>query len=174
MRRNEMNLRSKAFLLLAVFAVLALSGLQGFASDYGAKGALSDSEVDLEAMLTYAIQDEYLARAEYELIMKKHGEIRPFSNIIRSEEQHIGMLVDLFDDHGYGLPEDTAGDHVVVPESLKKALETGVQAEIDNIAMYESFLERELPADVRDVFEKLKRASENHLRAFRNNLNRYR
>jgi hypothetical protein len=39
--------------------------------------------------------------------------------------------------------------------------------------MYESFLQEDLPGDVRDLFEQLKRASENHLRAFRNNLNRY-
>ncbi len=169
-----MNLRSKALFLLTVFVFSALSGFQGFASDYGAKGALDHSDVDLKAMLAYAIQDEYLARAEYELIMKEHGEIRPFSNIIKSEEQHISMLVDLFNAHGYRIPADTASDHVMVPESLKNAIETGVQAEIDNIAMYESFLKRELPADVRDVFERLKQASENHLRAFRNNLNKYR
>jgi hypothetical protein len=48
-----------------------------------------------------------------------------------------------------------------------------VQAEIDNIAMYESFLEKELPADVAGLFAELKRASENHLRAFQNNLSRY-
>jgi hypothetical protein len=39
--------------------------------------------------------------------------------------------------------------------------------------MYESFLKQGLPADVRDLFEQLKRASQNHLQAFRNNLNRY-
>ncbi|MCK5008763.1 MAG: DUF2202 domain-containing protein [Spirochaetales bacterium] len=44
---------------------------------------------------------------------------------------------------------------------------------MDNIAMYESFLQEDLPEDVRDLFERLQQASENHLRAFRNNLNRY-
>jgi hypothetical protein len=39
--------------------------------------------------------------------------------------------------------------------------------------MYESFLQEDLPADVRDLFQRLQSASENHLRAFRNNLNRY-
>ena len=39
--------------------------------------------------------------------------------------------------------------------------------EIENIAMYERFLQQELPKDVRQVFESLKNASENHLRAFR-------
>ncbi|MPN44592.1 hypothetical protein SDC9_192157 [bioreactor metagenome] len=36
--------------------------------------------------------------------------------------------------------------------------------------MYEQFLEQDLPADVRVVFESLMHASENHLRAFQNRL----
>ncbi len=43
----------------------------------------------------------------------------------------------------------------------------------DHSAMYESFLQTSLPEDVRDLFERLQQASENHLRAFRNNLRRY-
>ena len=66
-----------------------------------------------------------------------------------------------------------AGEHTVLPEDMKTALEIGVQAEIDNISMYESFLKQDLPEDVRDVFENLKNGSVNHLRAFRNNLRRY-
>ncbi len=170
-----MSFRYKTILLLTVFAFVGFSVFQGFAetSDYGAKGALSQSDMDLKAMLTYAIEDEYLAKAEYELIMDRYGRIRPFSNIVRAEEQHIQYLVELFNTYGYGIPADTAKDHVVLPQNLKSAFETGVGAEIDNIAMYEAFLERELPTDVRDVFEQLKQASENHLRAFKNNLRKY-
>lgn len=170
-----MSFRYKTILLLTVFAFVGFSVFQGFAetSDYGAKGALSQSDMDLKAMLTYAIEDEYLAKAEYELIMDRYGRIRPFSNIVRAEEQHIQYLVELFNTYGYGIPADTAKDHVVLPQNLKSAFETGVGAEIDNIAMYEAFLERELPDDVRDVFEQLKQASENHLRAFKNNLRKY-
>ena len=59
------------------------------------------------------------------------------------------------------------------PENIKTALEIGVQAELDNIAMYEAFLEEDLPEDVRDVFERLMAASKNHLEAFRRGLQRY-
>ena len=154
------------FLTAALLAPIA-------ASDFGASAAVRDDNPTLEAMLRYAIQDEYLARAEYEQIMETHGDIRPFSNIIQAEESHVGYLVPLFENLGLTVPADTAADHVVVPESLKQAIEIGVQAEIDNIAMYDRFLDQDLPADVRDVFERLKNASENHLRAFRNNLMRY-
>ena len=59
----------------------------------------------------------------------------------------------------FQLPEDNVIEHVVTPEEIKSALGIGVQAEIDNIAMYEAFLQTDLPADVRDVFERLTTAS---------------
>jgi hypothetical protein len=161
--------------MAVLIGLLVMGGTAAFAEapGFGAKGAEVDSELTLIEMLTYAIQDEYLARAEYELIMSKYGTIRPFSNIIKAEERHIEWVKELLESHGYEIPADTAADHVVLPPDLKSSIETGVQAEIDNIAMYEKFLAKELPEDVREVFEELKRGSENHLRAFRNNLRKY-
>ena len=167
------RLSIKIFVL--VVALSAAAAVISFAdsTDFGARGAEGKSGLTIEQMLTYAIQDEYLARAEYELIIGEYGSIRPFTNIMAAEQRHIEWVTELFNEYGYPLPEDTAGKYVVLPEDLKSSFETGVQAEIDNIAMYESFLKQDLPADVQDLFERLKGASENHLRAFRNNLNRY-
>ncbi len=158
-----------------VVALSLAAALVSFAdtADFGAKGAEGKTALSVEQMLTYAIQDEYLARAEYELIIEEYGSIRPFTNIMAAEQRHIEWVTELFDDYGYRLPKDTAHMYVVLPKDLKSSFETGVQAEIDNIAMYESFLQEDLPEDVRDLFERLQQASENHLRAFRNNLNRY-
>lgn len=153
---------------LTVFAALTIS-----AADFGARGALKADDLTLSDMLTFAIQDEYLARAEYEKIIQEYGPVRPFINIVKAEEMHIGYLIPLFEKYGYNVPEDSANDHVVIPQDIKTALEIGVNAEIENIAMYESFLEKDLPEDVRVVFEKLQAASENHLRAFNNGLRRY-
>jgi hypothetical protein len=133
---------------------------------FGARGAFAEDQFELEDMLMYAIQDEYLARQEYESIMEEYGEQRPFSNIIKAEETHIEMLKELYETYGIEIPEDTAIDHVVVPESLDIAFELGVQAEIDNIAMYDKFLEQDIPDDVRTVFIELRDASKNHLAAF--------
>ena len=166
-------MKRNIFLLVVICIVMAL-GAHVYAQDlFGAKGAQQSSDPTLEQMLTYAIQDEYLARAEYRFIINEYGTIRPFSNIIQAEEQHINMLVPLFTTYGFAVPEDNAAEHIVVPKNLKEALETCVQGEIDNIGMYETFLNRSLPDDVRDVFERLKKASGNHLRAFRNALSRY-
>jgi hypothetical protein len=161
-------------LLVVVFSLVMALGVHAYAQDlFGAKGAQQSPDPTLEQMLTYAIQDEYLARAEYSFIINEYGPVRPFSNIIHAEEQHIRMLVPLFTTYGFSVPEDNAAEHIVVPKDLKEALETCVQGEIDNIAMYETFLNKQLPDDVRDVFERLQNASGNHLRAFRNALNRY-
>lgn len=160
-----------------ISAVLLITGFYTalIASDeIGAKAAKNNPNPSIEEMLLYAIQDEYLARAEYYEVIDRFGSVRPFSSIVRSEETHVGMLVPLFEKYGFVVPDDTYASHVIVPDDLETALEIGVQAEIDNIAMYESFLERELPADVRTAFERLKKASENHLSAFRNGLSRYR
>jgi hypothetical protein len=139
-----------------------------FAADFGAGGAQQKNKFTLEEMLTYAIQDEYLARAEYEKIMDIYGVQKPFSNIILSEERHIAMLKPLFSKYGLALPPDTAVDHVIVPGSLPEAYQTGVTAEINNIAMYDKFLKQKLPNDVRSAFIKLRDASYNHLAAFQN------
>ncbi len=135
--------------------------------DYGAKGAMESTDYTIEEMLSYAIQDEYLARQEYESIIEEFGDVRPYTNIIKAEETHIAMLKDVYNDYGFSIPEDNAIEYVMIPENLDDTYAIGVQAEIDNIAMYEKFLEQEdLPDDIREVFVELRDASENHLAAF--------
>lgn len=139
-------------------------------SGYGSAGALEDENMTLADMLTYAIQDEYLARAEYELIISEYGNVRPFTNIMRAEETHIDALLPLFDAYGIAAPKDEGADNAVSVASLTAAYQAGVSAEVNNIAMYELFLEETLPDNVKAVFESLMHASENHLRAFQNQL----
>jgi len=139
---------------------------------YGAVGSLTNDNIFIEQMLTYAIQDEYLARSEYEYIINEMNATTPFTNIIKAEQSHIELLVPLFETYGFQLPEDTSKDHILVPSSLTVAYETGVQAEIDNIAMYDKFLSLDLPDDIREVFITLRDGSKNHLAAFERKLSR--
>jgi hypothetical protein len=134
----------------------------------GAKAALADKDLTLAEMLTYALQDERIARGEYEIILNAFGNARPFSNIIRAEETHIRYLTDLFAAYKMPVPTDDTAKPAA-PKDWASAIEAGRQAEIDNIAMYDRFLAQTLPADVRQVFEQLKAASQNHLRAFTSN-----
>jgi len=137
---------------------------------YGATGALGDTSLTLADMLTYAMQDESIARAEYAAILATYGSVRPFTNIIRAEESHMLSLQPLFEVYGIAIPADESASLVTTVPSLTEAYQTGVSAEVNNIAMYETFLDQNLPDNVRVVFESLMRASENHLRAFQNRL----
>lgn len=133
---------------------------------YGAKGAAADKDLSVNDMLMYAVQDEYLARGEYLAIIDKFGSQKPYDNIVSAEETHLAFLKEVYVSYGLDFPADDSADHIVIPADLLEAAETGVQAEIDNIAMYELFLTYDLPDNVYEVFTALKSGSESHLLAF--------
>ena len=145
--------------------VVAIDNLKSF----GAKAAKEDTDLTKEDMLTYAMEDEYLARKEYEIIINQYGEQTPFTNIIKAEEQHISMLTELFNEYGLPIPEDKSKDYVSVPNSLEESYDAGIKAEMENIDMYEKFLNQDIPQDIKDTFEALKDASDKHLSAFEKN-----
>lgn len=139
---------------------LAVDGLE-----YPA-GALTDVA---KSAIFSAIDDEYKAHATYEAVIAKFGSVRPFSMIIRSEEQHISSLKALLDKYGVAIPSDSWTGKVTAPDSITAACQTGVDAEIANAALYR---EKLLPAvteypDITSVFTNLMNASqEKHLPAF--------
>jgi len=162
--------------LLALSIAASLSAAAPAVS--GAKAAAADPDRTIPEMLRYAIEDEYLARAEYELIMRKFGTMRPFSNIMRAEESHIAWLREAYAQAKLAPPKDEAASLVTAPSTLKEAFQAAVQAEIDNIAMYDSFLSSGLLAKaenaaLKDLFTRLRDASKNHLAAFQNQLAKY-
>lgn len=164
-----------SFVMAGIMAVSAVGAAEGL---YGNSAAKADASLTIQDMLTYAIQDEYLARGEYYLIMRGFGAARPFTNIVESEENHILWLKDAFATYKIAVPADEATNFIAMPATLKAAFETGVKAEIDNIAMYEAFLKSPViqgveHATLRTLFENLKRASENHLRSFKTQLAKY-
>lgn len=124
--------------------------------------------VSLEQALVEALNDEYKARATYAQVIRKFGEVRPFANILHAEDRHVHALLPLFDRYGIPVPGDTWPQRVAAPSSLLEASRAGVQAEIENAAMYTRLLTatRDYP-DVQQVLLNLQRASqENHLPAF--------
>lgn len=140
--------------------------------NFGAAGALSATTLSLPQMLTYAIQDEYLAQARYDNILANFGNIRTFAQIKAAELRHISALLPLFERYQVPLPPNNAQSFVTTPESIKAAYAAGVQGEIDNIAMYNRFLTVTIPNDARIVFTQLRNASMNHLAAFKRGLAR--
>ena len=124
----------------------------------------------LEEMLNITLLDELKAKATYEAIIDTYGEVKPFTRILLAEQRHIDALLVLFSTYGFEVPTFDISN-IVVPESLTAALEAGVQAEVDNIALYDAFLSQtDIPEDVVITFTALQNASENHLRAFNRGL----
>ena len=162
MKRKKLWIALTTLMLLAAVPAFSLA-----ASNYGAANVTAGQTYTLEQMLTYAIQDEYLAQAEYTAILNAYRTGSPFVNHLKAENSHISLLAKLFETYGIAMPENTAGTQITVPDSLDEAYEAGLQAEIANIAMYDAFLgQTGLPEDVRTTFTALKNASQNHLASY--------
>lgn len=134
--------------------------------DFGSEGALEQENFTLEEMLIYALEDEYRAKEEYLYVIETFDVSQPFSRIIESEETHIQLLLPLFEKYGIEVVNPNAIDHLIPADTLEETFEIGVIAEINNIAMYDKFLEQDLPDDIREVFIRLRDSSYNHLTAF--------
>ncbi|KAF0124501.1 MAG: hypothetical protein FD139_1614 [Methylocystaceae bacterium] len=118
--------------------------------------------------LREALDDEYKARATYQGVIDRFGPIRPFANIIEAEERHANALLRLFERFGIEPPKDRWAGQVPAPSSLAEACKAGVEAEIENAAVYARLLAQVSDARVRDVLTRLQQASQQrHLPAFR-------
>ena len=124
-------------------------------------------DAQTQQALIDAINDEYKAKATYQKVLEKFGDVRPFSNIIKAEEHHIEELLPLFEKYGVPVPEDTWYDKVPEFATLDEALKAGVEAEIENAKMYDEFFKFVKEQDIIDVFTVLRDASQDkHLPAF--------
>ena len=130
----------------------------------------------LEQALAAALDDEYRARATYRAVLDAFGEVRPFVNIVESEERHIQALQRLCERHGVAVPRDSWPSRVSAPATLEAACEAALDAERENGALYAQLMEAAAGrADVEQTFRRLAAASqENHLPAFERALERER
>ena len=157
-------------LAIAALPTLALAQATTTTESFGSASVEAGSTYTVEEMLVYAMQDEYMAEAEYAAIQAAFGVNNPFANIIKAEQTHQELLLEVFEAYGIPVPANTAAARVVIPATLQETYETGITAEINNIAMYQDFLAQSgLPQDVQDVFNDLIKASESHLAAFTRN-----
>lgn len=143
----------------------------------GGDGGQAKAEVALspetQQAMVESIQDEYRAKAFYQAVIDKFGPIRPFSNIVQAEDRHAQRWVALFNQYNLPIPEDTFAGNVAASDSLKEACELAIAAEIDNVKMYDRFLEFVQEPDLRATFTQLRHVSENkHKRAFERCANR--
>jgi hypothetical protein len=100
--------------------------------------------------------------------------VRPFTNIVEAENRHITALLRQFQRFDASPPADIWQDRVKTPASLVQACAAGVQAEIENEALYARLLDRVTDAKARAVMQRLQAASrERHLPAFQRCVERY-
>lgn len=134
----------------------------GVAGTYDA--ALSGSEVEA---LKLALDDEYKARTIYSRVIADLGAARPFTQIVRAEDSHIAALVNLFNRYGLAVPVNPYPGSVPTFDTLGAACAAGVQAEIDNAAVYDKIFSMVDNPDIIRVFTSLQQASlTKHLPAF--------
>lgn len=124
---------------------------------------------EVQTAIKSAIDDEYKAYSTYDSVIKKIGNVRPFSMIIRAEEQHIASLKAIFDKYGVAIPDNQYLGKIASPATLSAACSLGSDAEIANAALYRETLIPAVTAhsDITSVFNTLMKASqEKHLPAF--------
>jgi hypothetical protein len=126
----------------------------------------------LHQALCEALDDEYKARATYQAVIAAFGPVLPFANVIQSEQRHIDALLSLLAARGLPAIADPYASGLAAPSSIQEACSVGVEAEIENAALYDRLMDAAVgDEEVLWVFHALRRASaECHLPAFRRGL----
>ena len=137
--------------------------------------------------LLYMREEEKLAHDVY-VTLYQQWDLPVFDNISRAESQHMSMVLQALDARGLADPAAGKGlgefmnadlqalyDELVAQgsESVVAALTAGATIEDLDISDLQASLKTVTDEDVRWVFETLLRGSENHMRAFVRNLDRY-
>ena len=58
----------------------------------------------VKAAVEEALLDELRGEAMYARVLKDHGDVRPFSNVVRAERRHAAFLEDLLKARGLAVP----------------------------------------------------------------------
>jgi hypothetical protein len=118
----------------------------------------------VKAAVEEALQDEYRGEAMYSRVLKDHGELRPFSNVVHAERRHAAFLEELLKARGLAVPkrrEETAEPPAFA--SVKDACAAAVEFETRNVALYDRLIAAgPLPDDVKQVFDHNRMASRDH------------
>jgi hypothetical protein len=127
----------------------------------------------VRAAILEALADERLGEAVYARVLKDHGDVRPFSNVIRAERRHAEFLEALLTARGLGVPAAAVPADVPAYAGVKEACVAAVEFETKNVALYDRLLAAgataegasgagRLPEDVKRAFEHNRMASLDH------------
>jgi hypothetical protein len=129
--------------------------------------ALTSLSADEKDALNQAILEEYGALNLYQSVIAQFGNVYPFSQIVRSEQQHINALTRQAVKYGVTVPANPGLASPTDFASLSEACQAGVAAEIADAALYDELKPVVTHTDILSVFNNLQSASLNsHLPAF--------
>lgn len=129
--------------------------------------------MSLETILLDALEDERKSKATYAAVIESFGPVRPFINIIEAERRHADAIERQMLRLGFKIPQNPWEDGTKPPASLIAACEQAIDAEIENIALYDQLIPNIEDQIVQNVLQNLQNASRNnHLPAFRRALER--
>ncbi len=135
----------------------------------------------LAAQLAFNREEERLARDLYQLFADRYGGARPFSMIVKSEQQHFTAIGTLLTRYDIADPSAKAKPGVYANPALQKLYDTwkaagstsldaaydvGVALEKRDIDDLTSAIAAVPQTDVTAVLKRLRAASEQHLKAF--------
>ncbi len=127
---------------------------------------------DDRAVLEEALGDERLSQDTYMAVIKKHGKVGPFVQVIRADKQREQALLMLFKKYKLEAPERDV-QTISAPESLADACGAAMEAEIQNSALYDKLIEKAGRNDIRKLLKKFQNSSiEKNLPKFTRCVNR--
>lgn len=139
-----------------------------------------------EKELLYMIEEEKMARDFYITMYEKWG-LRPFANINKAEQKHMDAIESMLNKYGLANPVKDIAVGEFKNDKIKNlylslleqgnksaldALKAGAEIEEVDIKDLMDAVKNTDNKDIAMVYNNLKKASENHLRAFTRNINR--
>lgn len=144
-------------------------GGRGTGTTVGATWSTTAAPLDAAEVtaLNEAINEEFGALNTYQAAVAQFGNVYPFSQIARAEQQHVNALARLFARYGLAVPANPGLTSTPTWNAVAAACQTGVDAEIKDAALYDRLKPQVDNADILQVFANLQAASlNNHLPAF--------
>lgn len=137
------------------------------ATNPGTGTALSPLSASEKDALNQAILEEYGALNLYDSAISQLGNVYPFSQIVRAEQQHINALIRQATKYGVTIPANPGMTTTPSFATLSEACQAGAAAEIADAALYDQLKPVVTHSDILQVFNNLQSASLNsHLPSF--------
>lgn len=151
----------------ATAAGVMIVGLAGAVRVVPAPRAPAEDAAVIAAMDTM-IQAEYRTGAEYARVLRDLGPVSPFFSLVHEEDLHAELIAALYRGRGLRAPAARESADAAAPyATLAQACRAALEGETRNLARYDGYLARDLPRDVRRVFEHNRRErARSHAAAF--------